>query len=143
MPTPITTPTRTGYTFGGYYDGSGGTGNKYYNADGSSATNWNKDVATAMLYAKWTVNEYTVTWKVNNTNYSAGGSSSVNHGSHIATLPSAPNPPTYGCGDVFVGWTDVQNYVHGTSPLYTTAAEFPNATGDQVFYAVYADYTTE
>lgn len=99
--------------------------------------------AAQTFYPVWSINSYSVTWKVNNTNYSAGGSSSVTHGNHIATLPSAPNPPTYGCGDVFVGWTDVQNYVHGTSPLYTTADDFPNATGDQVFYAVYADYTTE
>ena len=128
--------TTTGYTQTGWSKTNGGS---QYAAVGGSYT----DDAAQTFYPVWTVNSYTVTWKVNNTNYSAGGSSSVNHGSHISTLPTAPNPPTYGCGDVFVGWTDVQNYVHGTSPLYTTAAEFPNATGDQVFYAVYADYTTE
>ena len=54
MPTPIATPTREHYDFDGYYDGEGGTGNKYYNADGTSAATWNKDAATATLYAKWT-----------------------------------------------------------------------------------------
>lgn len=141
MPTPITTPTRTGYTFEGYYDGSGGTGNKYYNADGSSAANWNKEAATATLYAKWTANTYTVSWSVNGTNYSAGRpSTSVNHGSHVSTLPTDPDPNDY-CGDVFVGWTD--NEYSGNSaptPLYKTASEFPNATGNQTFYAVFADY---
>ena len=33
----ITPPTRTGYTFGGYYTGTNGSGTQYYNADGSSA----------------------------------------------------------------------------------------------------------
>lgn len=140
---PVTVPTRDGYDFGGYYDGSGGTGTQYYTNTGASARNWDKENATYTLHAKWTLKSYTVTWKVNNENYSAGGSDNVTHGNHITTLPTAPNRPTYGCGDVFVGWTNVQNYVHGTSPLYTTAAEFPNATGDQVFYAVYADYTTD
>ena len=89
-----------------------------------------------------TVNaKYSVTWMVNGSSYSTGSpTTQVCPGSHVTSLPTAPNPPTYGCGDKFVGWTTVQNYVHGTSPLYTTASEFPNATDDQVFYAVYADY---
>ena len=50
----ITVPTRTGYTFGGYYDGTGGSGTQYYTATGASARTWNKAAATT-LYAKWTV----------------------------------------------------------------------------------------
>ncbi len=138
--TNLTLPGETFHTTG--YTQTGWTktpcGSQTNSLGGSYSSN-----AAQTFYPVWTPNNYTVTWKVNNENYSAGGSSSVTHGNHITTLPSAPNPPTYGCGDVFVGWTDVQNYVHGTSPLYTTAAEFPNATGDQVFYAVYADYTTD
>lgn len=56
----ITVPTRSGYTFGGYYASTGGSGTKYYNANGTSANVW--DVASAKtLYAKWTANNYTVT----------------------------------------------------------------------------------
>lgn len=55
MPAISGVPTRTHYDFEGYYDGAGGTGNKYYNSDGSSATNWNKNTTAATtLYAKWT-----------------------------------------------------------------------------------------
>ena len=126
----------TGYTQTGWTKSS--CGSKTNNLGGSYTSD-----AAQTFYPVWSINSYSVTWKVNNVNYSAGGSDNVTHGNHITTLPTAPNRPTYGCGDVFVGWTDVQNYVHGTSPLYTTADEFPNATDDQVFYAVYADYTTE
>ena len=59
MPTPITLPTRYGHTFGGYYDGAGGTGTQYYTNTGASARNWDKTSATATLYAKWTENELT------------------------------------------------------------------------------------
>lgn len=59
MPTPITLPTRTHYTFGGYYDGAGGTGTQYYTNTGASARNWDKTSATATLYAKWTENALT------------------------------------------------------------------------------------
>lgn len=47
----ITPPTRDGYIFDGYYSESNGQGEKYYNADGSSANKWDKENAT--LYAKW------------------------------------------------------------------------------------------
>ncbi|MBO5817647.1 MAG: InlB B-repeat-containing protein [Paludibacteraceae bacterium] len=44
-------PKKTGYAFQGYFDAiSGGT--KYYNADGTSAKNWDKTSATT-LYAQW------------------------------------------------------------------------------------------
>ena len=35
-----------GYAFMGFYDATGGGGTKYYNADGSSAHNWDKDVTS-------------------------------------------------------------------------------------------------
>lgn len=40
-----------GYAFMGYYSAAGGEGIKYYNADGTSANNWNQDAATATIYA--------------------------------------------------------------------------------------------
>ena len=53
MPTGITLPTRTGYTFAGFYDATSG-GTKYYNADGTSARTWNKDTTSGTtLYAQW------------------------------------------------------------------------------------------
>jgi len=49
-----TMPTRTGYTFQGYFTATGGDGTKYYNANGSSANTWNFEDATKTLYAYWT-----------------------------------------------------------------------------------------
>ena len=132
MPLPGETFHSTGYTQTGWSKTNGGS--QYAAVGGSYA-----DDAAQTFYPVWTVKSYSVTWKVNNTTYSAGGSTSVNHGSHIATLPTAPSPASY-CGDVFVGWTTDENYVHNTSPLYTTASGFPTASGAQVFYAVFADY---
>ncbi len=60
MPAISGVPTREHYDFEGYYDGAGGTGNKYYNSDGTSATNWNKNTtANTTLYAKWTEHSLT------------------------------------------------------------------------------------
>ena len=56
-----TMPTRTGYDFQGYYGSTGGSGTKYYNANGSSAHVW--DVASAQtIYAYWTIHNYTITY---------------------------------------------------------------------------------
>ncbi len=57
MPTLNKLPARAGYAFAGYYDKASG-GNKYYNANGSSAKNWdiyepNNNTEYA-LYAHWT-----------------------------------------------------------------------------------------
>lgn len=57
-------PTRTGYTFSGYWDTIGANGKQYYAADGTSMRNFdNREELT--LYAKWTVNTYKVTFGKN------------------------------------------------------------------------------
>ena len=73
MPTLVSTPTRQGYTFGGYYTEVNGDGVQYYKADGTSARNWNK-TDDATLYAKWTASTYTITLDMLD---GSGGSSSV------------------------------------------------------------------
>ncbi|NGZ76527.1 InlB B-repeat-containing protein [Saccharibacillus alkalitolerans] len=45
-------PTRAGYQFRGYYDQKTG-GIPYYSADMSSARSWDKNEASAVLYARW------------------------------------------------------------------------------------------
>lgn len=53
MPEIHTLPMRVGYVFGGYYDEPNGAGTQYYNGLGEGVRNWDKDVTTATLYAKW------------------------------------------------------------------------------------------
>ena len=62
MPTPITLPTRHGYTFAGYYDTSATSGGtQYYTATGASAHNWNQNTGGTGLYARWIPNTYKIT----------------------------------------------------------------------------------
>ena len=89
-----------------------------------------------------TVNaKYSVTWMVNGSSYSAGTpTTQVCPGTHVTSLPTAPSTATY-CGDKFVGWTTAEYSGNSApTPLYKTASEFPNADGNQTFYAVFADY---
>jgi uncharacterized repeat protein (TIGR02543 family) len=135
-----TMPTRTGYTFNGYFDATA-AGTQYYKADGTSARTWNK-TANTTLYAQWTANTYTVKWVVDAVeltgNQLEGVTTNVNHSGKVVEAPSVVVSDY--CGDVFVGWTDAANgeYEHGSSNLYTT--EFPIITNNITFYAVFADY---
>ena len=117
MPT-ITKPTRTGYTFNGYYDAAS-SGTQYYKADGSSAKTWNKTAATT-LYAQWTANQYAITYRdQNNANFS---------GSHASGYPTKH---TYGTattlkdatktGYTFGGWHTDQACTNKVTSLGATA----------------------
>lgn len=111
-------PSKTGYTFGGYWSGDNGTGTLVISTTGVlqnnvtiSAVNWTdasghwiKDDGAA-LYAKWTADEYTISYKdQGNVAYS---------GSNSALLPTTH---TYGAatdlvdgvksGYRFDGWFD-------------------------------------
>lgn len=155
----IINPKKTGYTFGGYWTADNGTGTMVINTSGvlqANVTNytgaggiWTK-AATTTLYAKWTINNYTVTWKVNGEEWSGkGGTDNANYNTAWSslTLPTAPDPDDDGCGHKFVGWTTTENYSNAT----TAPTDLLNAdnksgktavkiTDDVVFYAVFADY---
>lgn len=60
MPTGKVAPTKWGYDFGGYYASAGGSGTKYYNANMSSANNWDVAASTATIHAKWTAKSCTI-----------------------------------------------------------------------------------
>ncbi len=96
MPT-ATKPTRTGYTFAGYYDATSG-GTKYYNADMSSAKNWDK-IANTTLYAKWTINKYTLVWNGNEGSLSGGTTAGEVDYNTSLTAPTATRN-----GYTFNGW---------------------------------------
>ena len=73
----ITVPTRTGYTFGGYYTGTNGTGTQYVNASGGTVNNlYSASAANITLYAKWTANCNKITLN-NTTNGGSGGTTAL------------------------------------------------------------------
>ena len=117
MPT-ITPPTRTGYTFNGYFDATSG-GTKYYNANGSSAKNWDKTSNTT-LYAQWTANKYTVKFNAN------GGSGTMSNQSHTYGVSKALTANAFTRkGYDFAGWATSSNgtvqYTDGQSVSNLTA----------------------
>ena len=102
----ITVPTRAGYTFNGYFTGTNGSGTKYYNANGSSAKNWDK-TANTTLYAYWTLNTYTITYNLDGGAVTPANPTSYTVETNNFTLN---NPTKYMY--FFAGWTGS----NGTTP---------------------------
>ena len=97
----IKPPSRGGYTFGGYFDGKNGTGARYYDVNGNADGIYNK-TADAVLYAKWTPREYSVTLDaVGGTN---GGTVTAEYD---ADMPVIALPVKKGC--TFLGYFTQRN----------------------------------
>ena len=92
MPTTdVDAPTKSGYTFGGYYTEAIGSGTQYYTSAMASANNWNIANNTT-LYANWTANTYTVTLDMQG---GTGGSTGVTATYGLA-MPNATAPAKTG-----------------------------------------------
>ena len=72
--TKVTTPTRTGYTFGGYYTSSNGGGTQIINASGTIVAGNTKFTSNTTIYAKWTASVYKITLNKQN---GSGGTSTI------------------------------------------------------------------
>ena len=85
----IVVPEKTGYTFGGYFDGENGTGTQYIDSTGMCINNIyeNKDYDSS-LYAYWIANEYTVTFDPNGGGAPVPASKKVTYNGTYGTLAS-------------------------------------------------------
>jgi len=99
--TKIIVPTKTGYTFNGYYTATNGSGTKYINADGTFANNLHTAINTnTTLYAHWTANTITVTY---NQNGGSGVSPATNTVTYGAKYKLPTTNPTR-AGYTFANW---------------------------------------
>ena len=81
----ITIPTKTGYTFKGYYTEAAGAGTQYVNASGSFINNVYKTVGDKELFAHFTANTYTVTVNADGGIIPTTTGWTIASGSHTAT----------------------------------------------------------
>jgi uncharacterized repeat protein (TIGR02543 family) len=121
-------PTRTGYTFGGWYTSTNGGGTNITETSTVSIT------ATQTLYAKWTLDSYLITYDYQGaTGDNSVPSKSVNYGATYGTLPT----PTR-TGYTFGGWFTQVNG-GGSQVLATT---YVNITAPQTLFAKWTDNDT-
>ena len=126
MPEITTVPTRTGYTFLGYYDSVSG-GKKYYNADLTGAADWDKTSATT-LYANWQANTYRVRFDIN-----GGTSGSMSDETFAYDEAKALTTNAFSkTGYYFAGWTTNPD---GTGASYSngqTVSNLSSVDGDVI-----------
>ena len=123
----ITLPTRTGYTFQGYFAQPKGAGKQYYDKNGNSAATCDFYEATT-LYAHWKANTYTIKYMQNQpskASHEVAGSTAVS--SHIYDQSKALTANGYSLtGWHFCGWAETQNgevkYTDGASVKNLTSA---------------------
>lgn len=126
----ITLPTKTGYSFAGYFTSTGGSGTKYYNDDGSSARKYNK-TENITLYADWTANTYLVSL---NRQGGTGGTNNI-IATYGAPMPSATMPSK--AGYVFGGFFTDTNGI-GTKYYNADGSSARNWDIDAVWPTLYA-----
>ena len=121
----ITLPTKTGYTFGGYWGAPGGGGPQYYDADGSSTQNWNNVNATYTLFAKWTENLSTVTLTASPSgkgSFTIGGAAATSTTAGVTTTRSVTAVPIAGYS--FDSWS-----ISGGASISSTSTNPTTVTG--------------
>ena len=143
-----TMPTRTGYTFGGYFTETNGSGTKYYNADGSSAKKWDITDATKTLYAKWTINSHAVTISAgsgvtgvylstaNNTGSASGDSSGTSYNYNTTVYAYATLRAGWAKQDGWVQIGETNDYRVGTYNLGDAAYNFGSISAKAVSYTI-------
>ncbi len=110
----LPTPTRTGYTFGGWYTSTGGAGTKIDSTTTVAIT------AAKTLYAKWTANTYTVIY---DSNGASGGTTATSSHAYGTAKALSSNGFTK-TGYTFAGWaTDASGPV-----VYSNAQSVSNLT---------------
>ncbi len=113
-------PTRTGYTFAGWYTAASG---------GTQVTSSTVFTGTAdtTYYAHWTTNSYTVTWNASTNGGTVNGASSVTTSVPYGSKATAPSYTPVKTGYTFKGW-----YTTATgSSLYSSVT----ISGARTFYA--------
>ena len=111
----LPTPTKTGYTFGGWYSDSGFT---------TQVTGPISPTVNITLYAKWTSGSFTITYTYNG----ATGGNSTTTSTYVTGAPAVTLPTPTKTGYTFAGW-----YAESTFSTLVSGAQSP--TSNMTLYA--------
>lgn len=124
----LPTPTRSGYTFGGWYaestlDNLIGAGGASYAPTGSALSPY--------VYAKWTATNYTVTYQNTDATSGSAPTDSTNYNIGNSVLIKGNTGSLARTGYTFIGWTAASD---GTGTVLTSGNTVTTSTSNMVFY---------
>jgi uncharacterized repeat protein (TIGR02543 family) len=118
--------TRPGYTFAEWDGAADGTGTDY-----TSAGTFTMPASNTTLFAKWTINSYTILYNVNGGTGGPSGSETGNTGSTVTVSNTDPTRTGY----TFTGWN---TSCDGTGTSYVAGATFAMPVGGGTLCAQWA-----
>ena len=135
----ITVPSRTNYTFGGYYTSKNGGGTQVIAADGTINIANNAYSANTTIYAKWTATAtfYYYNSGIKNTTVSCTTDSST--GKCDVTIPSAVKGNT---GQYAKNYAGLANAFNTMTVSVSKTATTINLSGNANYYSTYSDALT-
>ena len=123
---PVIKPTRTGYTFGGYYTGTGGSGTQLINKNGYITSNFTNTYFNSLstLYVKWEATPYNISYNYN------GGTNPGNPATYNTNTNTFKLKNPTKIGYTFKGWTGS----NGRTPQ-TSVSISKGSTGNKSYTA--------
>ena len=123
---PVIKPTRTGYTFGGYYTGTGGSGTQLINKNGYITSNFTNTYFNSLstLYVKWEATPYNISYNYN------GGTNPGNPATYNTNTNTFKLKNPTKIGYTFKGWTGS----NGNTPQ-TSVSISKGSTGNKSYTA--------
>ncbi len=126
--TPLVAPTKTGYTFGGWFENSDCTGTAVTSIGATAKTE------NFTLYALWTIERYTYKFDSN------GGTPVADLTKNYGESLSAPGAPTKD-GYTFSGWYETESNNNGSGTVFSFATTMPDFGENNATKTLYAGWT--
>ena len=127
----LANPSRTGYTFGGWYTTSTFTASSKITSIATGST------GNKILYAKWSADGFSITYYLNGSAAAPATNNSANPGFYTVETGTITLANPSRTGYTFGGWFTTSTFDEGT-----TATSIPaGSTGDKVFWAKWTPIT--
>lgn len=122
----IGTLVKTGYTFVGWNTANDGSGTDY-----AAGSTYSAITSSFTLYAKWTINSYTVTFDGNGSSSGSANPTSVS-GNYNSTVTLAAQGTLVKTGYTFAGWNTL---INGSGTNYAAGASYTVGASNVTLYA--------
>ena len=129
-------PTRSGYTFSGWALNSAGTGSVY-----QAGQKIEMGYTGITVYAKWTINQYTLTFSLNGAQKGSAPSAVTRNYEETYTIPDTPTKVHRSVDDQWKRFRRWNTKSDGTGSIYNAGNTYTFPSGNVTLFAEFIDYS--